>query len=696
MREAKHTKDLSGTGHRFRSDIEGLRALAVVFVLIHHAGADLLPGGFIGVDMFFVVSGFVITTQLVREVERTGTVNLPGFYARRAKRLLPAAAMVLLFTAVASWLFASRVQWSLIGTDILGAALYVVNWVFAWRSVDYLAEDVEPSPVQHFWSLAVEEQFYFIWPILIIGLALGARLLARRRLAAKAEPFPLRTVLAVGLVLLVVLPSLAWSIYYTIQSPAEAYFVTTTRLWELGIGALAAVLAPKWKGLSARAADGIAWAGLALLGVSLIVIDLQTSWPGSAALLPTLATVLVLIGGFNGSEKGPGRILGVVPLVWIGGLSYSLYLWHWPILRAGEWIIGDFSPIVGLGLVSLTVLPAWAGYHLVEKPFRYSKALSTSSRFSLSMGANFTLVGVVAGLILSTAAGTGQAASGERTTSEYGLGSGPNDTPLYSTITPDPAVATEDVPDLYARGCQVNQVEAGVGECVSRIASEGTSDVAVVGDSKIAQWLPALEEIGAEQGWQVTSYTKSSCSFSTAVQVLDREPYDSCTVWNEELATLLSETQPDVVITSGLVSTAFEGSELTERAAVDGYVEAWSKLAGQDIPIIVLSDTPSPDSAVAPVYECVAANPDDANDVCSWDSSDGSPALSAAAGEVPMATYLDINQFVCPEGVCYPVYRNVLTYRQGSHITATFALLLEDSLAGELIPAVTEGLTLAE
>ncbi|UJH70082.1 acyltransferase [Ornithinimicrobium sp. INDO-MA30-4] len=301
---------------RFRRDIEGLRALAVVFVLIHHASASLLPGGFIGVDMFFVVSGFVITTQLVSEVERTGTVNLPGFYARRAKRLLPAAAMVLVFTAIVSWLFASRIQWSLIGTDIAASALYVVNWVFAARSVDYLAEDVEPSPVQHFWSLAVEEQFYVIWPLLIIGLALVSRWLVRRSEAAGEFRLPLRGTLAIGLLALVVVPSLTWGIYYTMASPERAYFVTTTRLWELGIGALVAVLAPTWDRLSQRVGAIVAWLGLLLLFVGLALITLETPWPGAAALAPTLATALIIVGGFKAEEQGPVRVLGLSP--WCG------------------------------------------------------------------------------------------------------------------------------------------------------------------------------------------------------------------------------------------------------------------------------------------------------------------------------------------------------------------------------------------
>lgn len=695
MVDDKDVQPAGDTSHRFRTDIEGLRALAVVFVLIHHAEVSLLPGGFIGVDMFFVVSGFVITTQLVREVERSDTVDLPGFYARRAKRLLPAASMVLVFTAILSWLFASRVQWSLIGTDLVGSALYVVNWVFAARSVDYLAEDVQPSPVQHFWSLAVEEQFYIVWPLLIIGLALSARSLARRRASAGKRRIPLQSVLAAGLLVVVVVPSLAWSIYYTFASPAEAYFVTTTRLWELGIGALAAVLAPTWYRLSARVAAGVAWGGLALLLISVALIDLRTPWPGAAALGPTVATALVIIGGFKAGNAGPVRVLGVAPLVWIGGLSYSLYLWHWPLLSAGEWIWGSLGIWQGLAIALASVIPAWVGYHIVEKPFRYSKAFTRSPKFALSMGINFTLAGVVAGLILSTAATAGQAGSNAtRTSSGYGLGSGPNDTPLYETVTPDPTLATEDLPDIYARGCQVEQVDTEVIACASEVATEGDISIAVVGDSKVAQWVPPIEEIAVEEGWKVTSYTKSSCSFSRAVQAKDGEPYEECVVWNDELQDILLDSPPDVVITAGNASRAIVDGGESQPAMADGYAQAWTELEDAGIPVIVVSDTPQPGGPEDTPYECVANNADDAAEYCTWPSAGGSSteAFRAALDQVPGAAYIDMNQYICPDGTCYAVYRNVLTYRQGSHITATFALLLQDSLASELVPAVTEAL----
>jgi peptidoglycan/LPS O-acetylase OafA/YrhL len=232
--QGKRRKDRNKAN--FRPDVEGLRAIAVLLVLLYHAKLTGLSGGFVGVDVFFVISGFLITTQLLNELDRRGTVSLTGFYARRAKRLLPAAAVVLVATMVMTLTLMPRHRWDSAGGDIVSAALYVVNWRFAERSVDYLAEGLAPSPVQHFWSLAVEEQFYLVWPLLMLGAALLARRLHNNRLALGAA------------LAAVAIPSFVWSLTYTSSTPAKAFFVTTTRMWELAVGAgiaVAAALLPR-------------------------------------------------------------------------------------------------------------------------------------------------------------------------------------------------------------------------------------------------------------------------------------------------------------------------------------------------------------------------------------------------------------------------------------------------------------------
>jgi len=687
----------SRTPARFRPDIEGLRAVAVLFVLIHHAGEPLLPGGFAGVDMFFVVSGFVITTQLVREVQRTGSVDLLAFYSRRAKRLLPAATLVLVATTLAAWLMASRVEWRTISSDVIGSALYVVNWLFAARSVDYLAEDVDPSPVQHYWSLAVEEQFYLIWPVLILGLS-AFGLYLRRRAGTRADPVTTarltRIVLALGLTVLVVMPSLAWSIWYTAADPQQAYFVTTTRLWQLGVGALVAVLAPVWSALRPAVAAMLGWAGLLALLVSVFVLDTSVAWPGSAALVPTVATACVVVAGFRAGPLGPVQVLGRAPMVWIGGLSYSLYLWHWPLLVMAGWQLGPLAIWQGILVVIASVVPAWLGYRWVERPLRYSSSLRSSPRFALSVGANLSLVSVVAGLLLwasvaapvppPTADGNGSVAG-----QSQALAEGPADGPLFERITPDPTQATADLPALYAQGCDNAVDDATVNQCLGG-DEQGDVVVAVVGDSKIAQWGSALDAIAQEQGWRLEIYIKSACPLTTALTIIETGPYANCQEWGADVLDRLTGSQrPDVVVTSAVRAKAVddEGAN-TLQGAVDGYQDAWQQLTEAGVVVVAVSDTPG--SPAGPVYECVADNPEDPDGVCSWPYQDGpgSTALRRATERVPGVEYIDMNRWVCPDETCHAVYRNVLTYRQGSHLTATYARVLSPPLGDELVPMV--------
>jgi peptidoglycan/LPS O-acetylase OafA/YrhL len=686
---------------RFRPDIEGLRAVAVVFVLLYHAGLPGFDGGFVGVDVFFVVSGFVITAQLLRELEHTGTVNLPQFYGRRAKRLLPAAAVVLVVTALAAWLLAPRTQWSVIAGDLAGASLYVVNWVFVGRSVDYLAEDVLPSPVLHFWSLAIEEQFYIIWPLLILALVW----VGGRRAARHLAPTAVRTTLAVGLLTVVVLPSLAWSVWFTATSPEQAFFTTPTRLWELGIGALVALGAGVWPRLPRAAALGLAWLGLGAVLVAGVGLSTDIPWPGSAALLPTLGAAAVIAGGFAAGSRGPVSMLGLRAAVWVGALSYSLYLWHWPLLRMVEWQGGQLSPLVGMVVVTLSVVPAWLSYRFVEHPVRHSATLNRAPKVALLVGANLTLVSLVAALVLSQAAyrATGPAqAGGTAVTGDLAAAEGADETagptppgpesfeapPLYEEMTPDPLTATEDIPAFYDIGCQVRSDEAAVTSCPAG-DPEGDTVVYVIGDSKIGQWVPAIEEIAQANSWKVVIHTKSTCAWTDAMTVIDGEPYEQCRSWGRSVMEELRTERPDIVITGTLRPSAQDEDGGTSLdALVDGYVSYWSELADHGTRVVAISDNSSPGEKA--VYQCVDEHREDALKHCSWAYEDGpgSEAMRLAAEQVDGAEFVDMNPWVCPDQTCAGVWRNIVTYRQGSHLTATFVLALAEPLAEHLVPLV--------
>jgi peptidoglycan/LPS O-acetylase OafA/YrhL len=704
----------------FRPDIEGMRAVAILLVLIYHAGLPFLPGGFVGVDVFFVISGFLITGLLIKELETKGRVSLPRFYARRARRLLPATALVLVVTTILTWLSTSVVHWRTFGLDVVGAATYVVNWVLAGRAVDYLAEDVGVSPVQHFWSLAVEEQFYIVWPLLLIAVGWWVS----RRSGARLRP-----VMTVA-ILLVIVPSFLWSVHLTGANPERAFFVSTTRLWELGIGAFVAIGSVLWTRIPRGVSIPLGWVGLVAVLLSGVLIDSATAWPGYAALLPTLGSAAVIVAGFTSGPAGPAGILSRPAAVWVGGLSYSLYLWHWPLLVSASAYWDGLSPLAGTAVALLSIVPAYLSYRFVENPIRFSRQLSASNRLTLSLGANFSAIGVVAGLILvlavptvqsgGTAGGPAQGAAAivdGRGADEPGAGRGNDDDRAtggtgaddeseatrpgtvaslahVTGFVPAATEATEDLPPGYGDRCQVDQISPEPIRCEFG-DPEGDVTIALVGDSKIIQWQSPLNEIAKEHGWKIVAWTKSACGFHTGMQVAKGELYTSCAEWNERVMDLVIELDPDLVLTTHRVSEALEDvNDLDSRsteAMVEGITEAWQELKDHGIPVLAMLDNPSPGISV---YECVAENPDNLA-ACTFDKQQGiesstAPEFLEAAERVPGTRTVDVRDAICPEDTCVPVIGGVLVYRQTSHITDTYARTLKPVLEDALVPAVEE------
>lgn len=677
---------------RFRGDVEGLRAVAVGLVLLYHAGLPLVPGGFVGVDVFFVISGFLITGLLLKELERTGRISLSGFYARRAKRLLPAVAVVLGATALMVLAWVPKIRWSEIGGDLVASSLYVVNWRLADRSVDYLAEDSEPSPVQHFWSLAVEEQYYLIWPLLMIAVTWWARRRGR----------PLGRSLSLG-VLVVGVPSLIWSVYYTSSEPASAFFVSTTRLWELAIGAGVAIAARQLSRLPSAAAIVMGWAGVASIVASALVFSVETAWPGYNAAVPTLGTAAVIAAGLSAGRFGPALILATPLFRWVGGLSYSLYLWHWPLIIVATAYWDGLSVKRGLAVAAFSVIPAWLTHKLVENPFRFSAAISRAPRLALSLGANFTLAGVVAGFALMLAvpqAPTPVAnAEGAGVLNDSNSGTANPGKPVdsVSPITPDPLEATKDVPDLYGDGCQQRVASSEVLACEYGDPN-GDTTITLVGDSKIAQWLPAFQALAQDRHWRIVTMTKSACPFAAATVSMDGEPYESCREWVDNAVAKLLDDPPDVVVTTqnSKYGTSDDGQRGTDGMMV-GLHQVWGTLNDAGIDVVALSDSPGGKK----IYACVAENRDTltrcafdrgpalertstallAEAVDTMPDSSGNEFTASGSGGVSM---IDLNNEICPTEKCAPVIGNVLVYRQGTHITATYIETLAPALEREL------------
>jgi peptidoglycan/LPS O-acetylase OafA/YrhL len=642
-----------------RLDIEGLRAVAVTMVLVHHTGVGVLSGGFAGVDVFFVISGFLITSLLLRELDRSATVSVSAFYARRVRRLLPAASLVILVTLALGWWVLPSSARPELGTDGIAAALYVLNWVLAARSVDYLAQGAAVSPLQHYWSLSVEEQYYVVWPLaILLAVAVSRRLGWRPRRVLLA-------VVAVG-----GLASLAWSLWLTHASPATAYFVSTTRVWELAIGSLLAFAAGALRGLTRRGSVLLAWSGLAAIAWTAVFFSERTSWPGAAALVPTLGTAAVIAAGCSRHGGGADRVLGLPPLTWVGGRSYGIYLWHWPliVLALARWPGLPTWTVVGVGLLAVPL--AVLTKRWVEDPLRFGRWTRGSSR-ALALGAATMAACVLSGYLLVGAAPVVARSAG--VSGVTGAGAlvadadaarwrlAPDPQRLFTStgrVVPEPGAAPLDVPLQNACLTRLGSDEIQSGCVFGQRDSDVT--VALLGDSKAHQWIPALRRIANREGWRLEVYLKAACTVTTAGVVPD------CAAYNEAVLARLREHVPDYAIVSHR-GTNYDAS----TGGLDDGLAAIQSLGTE---VVLLADNASP--LTQTLYDCVERHPDDYGQ-CSFPrdaalARSGTPLLEEAADRLD-APYVDLNRWICPPGsACPPVIAHTLVYRRGSHLTATY------------------------
>ena len=613
-----------------RPDIEGLRALAVLLVVLGHAGAPFLGGGFVGVDVFFVISGYLITGQLRRER------RLGQFYARRMLRLMPVAALVSVVTLAGAWWWLSPVRFPGYAVDGLAAATWSMNIRLAVTSTDYFATG-PPSPFQHFWSLAVEEQFYLVWPLVLM--------LFRRRLVAA-----LLVLIGVSFAAGVLVP--------------DGYFGTHTRAWELGAGALLALVRP----LPSRR---LALAGWAAILVAAFAFDDRTAYPGFAALLPVLGTVAVI------AARAP---LFAAPM--LGRLSYGWYLWHWPllvILGAGR------GPAARLALCLLALGLAAITYHLVENPVRHLPALRRHPARGIGLG--LALSAVVAGLAIVAAShpppvgASGAAAAPTGRTLDTLLAGADRPAPLPANLTPPLAGAAKDLNRAYRDGCHVS-LTGDDGPACGYGDPAAARSVVLFGDSHAAQWFPAFEELAVRRGWRLWTWTRSGCS--PAGVDLDagtvRRPYPECTAWRTRTLDRIRRLAPDLVVVSGrtgyrdLLAGPPADPDAAWRAGWERTVASLRHDAGR---VVVLGDVPRLPSAPA---DCLAAHAGDVS-FCAPPvaSALDEPGWRAAVRSVAGPSFVDPVPWLCAAR-CPVVLGNVLVYRDDNHITGAYARLVADRL----------------
>ncbi|HEX3736810.1 MAG TPA: acyltransferase family protein, partial [Solirubrobacterales bacterium] len=531
MDSRKHP-DEAESGRRFRPDIEGLRAVAIVAVLLCHAGVPFLAGGYVGVDVFFVISGFLITRLLVGELDRTGTISLRGFYARRAKRLLPLSAVLLAVVGVLSMILLSPLRDTEVAGDIVSAALYVANWHFAAQSVDYFAQGLEPSPVLHLWSLAIEEQFYLVWP----GLILLTTWLWRRRGRS------VRPVLWVVLALILA-GSLVYGVILTDDKPAFAYFDTFARAWELALGAALALAATVR--LPRFGAVALGWAGVAAIVYASFAFTGETSFPGTAALVPTLgAAALILAGsalaatakGVTGGRLGAGNVLALPPVRYVGRISYSWYLWHWPAIVFAAAIWGPhLSVAAGLAAVAVSWIPTQLTHTLIEDPVRRAPILARLPNRAIALGLACTAIALGVGIGLRAAQPTLHTAPLSEVRGAAALGEQPTPQETATALRPNPLRARADRSRAYYEGCMVGIEGTNSNKCLYGDPA-GKRTLVLFGDSHAMQYFPAVAELAELHDWRLIVLTKAECppeELEVRSMVEDRE-YSQCDEWRQD------------------------------------------------------------------------------------------------------------------------------------------------------------------
>ena len=658
------------SGTRLRTDIQGLRSVAVLLVLLYHAGIPFLGGGYIGVDVFFVISGFLITTHLMKSLT-DGTLKFTDFWARRVRRLIPASWTVALITLAAGMLWFSLPEKPRLLQEAAATVAYIPNVIFALDGTDYLA-NTTPSAFQQYWSLGIEEQFYLLWPLLLYVIF---KLLRGRR-----RPIFATVAVLVGASFL----GGWWLTYY--REP-WAFFLLPSRAWELGVGALLAMAILIWR----RAAEpapwkpALQWVGLGVLLVSGVAFAADVPFPGWVVAIPVSATAAVILGG-TGYANGTtpvGRILSIRPAQLLGKISYSVYLVHWPLLVVPQTAIGWENPLplwVKIILAASALPLGWLSWRFIEEPWR------TGNRWWGKTAARPLVVAVGGALILSLLF-----TSSARAVAKMRVDSG---VAAQALVAADPAGA----PDYVPTNMQpiLEEATAATDPTCHRLREETDPDnciwgdnpdaplVALWGDSHASNWFPALQELAAEGKIRVQRYTKTSCpAADISATFSSGDPYPECEQWRQAVQAQIAETKPALVLIANY-STA------QERNDFDGYERGLAAVLAEtekSAPVVVLQDVPE---LSADPIACLARNPKSALR-CALptsglkaieDTADYQAARQTGAG------FWATRQWFCTDDACPLIQGDVLVYRDPHHITANFSRVL----AAELAPLLAEEL----
>ncbi|GAB2630232.1 acyltransferase family protein [Nocardioides ginkgobilobae] len=694
----------------FRGDVQGLRAVAVLVVVAAHAGVPLLPGGFVGVDVFFVISGFLISGLLYAELREGGTLSLGDFWSRRARRILPAATLVLVVTVVMSLFWTTLIDARDLLDEAVWSALFLANVHAAQQGVYYFAAETGPSPLQHYWSLAVEEQFYLVWPLLLLALVAAARVVTRR---GKQQRLPRRTVL-VALVV-VAAASFAWSVHTTATSPAAAYFSTPARVWELAVGAITALVAPL---VAPRLPRAVGWVlsvgGLVAVAAAVVVIDETTPFPGYAAALPVLGTAAVLLAGSGaGLLAAPVRWLLENPVMRrVGDWSYSLYLWHWPALvlterNAGRPLTAVETAVVVLVVVNLAALT----YRFVEQPFRTgapARRLRSRRRLSLALypaslavvalacAGSWWWTGVQGGErgdnpAIAVAADVAALDDHERTVAlvRASVEAARNQVDVPSDLTPDLLNLRSSIADVGACDYEDDDVRA----LCARGDVDGERTLVLLGDSHARAWIPALDRIATDHGWRAYYLVKPQCPAAHVVVAPVREDvvFTACEEFRAWSTATVAGLRPDLAIVAssppvnGVWVDGEHRESLDDVADVleEGYDALFDDLQDSADRTVLIRDVPK---AGHDPGDCLTSSRPSLLD-CMFTPVERSTLLGDVAVKSALlhsADVVDPTPWLCWQDLCPVVIGGTLSYRDTDHLTTEYAAALAGALGRAL------------
>ncbi len=660
---------LTTTG--FRPEIQGLRALAVLSVIAFHVAPESLPGGFVGVDVFFVISGFLITGMLLRDVQSTGSISIAAFYSRRIRRLLPAATFVLVAVSLAASLLPTS-TWRDLAEQVVASSLYYQNWWLAARAVDYLGADQAPGPLQHFWSLSVEEQYYIAWPALFV---------LAKTIASRVQHEPIRTLKL--LIWAVFLASLAHSVHFTYEDPSIAYFATSTRAWELALGGLLAAY-PLTLSKRTSIRHWLGPIGLLMVTMSFWLINSNSYFPGWIALLPTVGTAMVILAGHTTGPMSSYSLLRPAPLQFMGGISYSLYLWHWPvIILYGHAVSREPGIIDGVVIVVVSVILAHQTKIWVEDAFRDSSFWTRKKARPYALGFYCVASSLLAGLAVTYAFDLRVKESAPTMASTVGT---------KAPYHPPALTARDDRPDITHLGCVTNQADEE-----PRVCHFGNPEAEVrlvlIGDSHAVQWAPALREVADLRGWRLSVLTKSACAFGPVSVLIRKQPYLACSEWSRKVMDYLDTADATHLVFAQSIAHRVVGASDPSHTAellAEGYAHIWQRYIRRGLRVLAIKDTPRMGMDVP---ACLSS-PNKSIDDCSaprhlvLDRIGHPDPIVLAARAVPESTLLDFSDAICDVRTCPAVVSNILAWRDSHHLTASFVRALAPQMDNMLAEAL--------